>query len=821
MLNILEYVGNATISSVNTLLNNEYLKNMREKLIKSGLFYSVGIMNTVFENESVFADITPQEIHGFDTAHPIEKYNILYKILNNVIPKDKKIKIGDTTKNVSNKSNLESYLISTNTNLLGYIKKNANKPLDNISRLLLPFKFSNLSWYINNQLINNIEYISLLEIITLLDAFIEIEGRERFFYYYIQKIKLTGLTMTDIEFILSLIWIIMNIDLEDDYRDIYDYDRTNPTDQQYKLSELKNVFNIIFHIDNAKLTGFNTGLDALSKFGVTDVFLKKIKNSLIEKLSEPYKKKCKEQIYTLTFAQYIAALLLTIKDNTPLAMVELGAFQRIFDDVLYKQPKINNLNMQKQTGGAVIMSSIVTIAVSTLVKPILNFIYDKSIFMLSNIDTFSRIYLDFLYKKNITYNELKKLVKEKNYLDSFIYIIEDDKNTYPHLRALLLTMEFKNILTPNDRKYFIKTLDNKNELFYRQPEINESSLKYAFKSLKFNIETEAFKTFDFKFIITILSIFSGSWGDFIKSYKTINSILSLTYDINTYEYLTYKKNKINIFDSFARLIINAYDSIQNNKKIIKYIRSLILYQIIFTNTYLLIVDTIASRNEITGKIEPSRSNYKDAEQLAEKIAELLYNKNNEFINIFVNSYIYSSHENPIFNNYEIKKICDCINFNHSQNIILEADKYILGEKLGLLKQLSRLSPKESVTTHTKKPNTSHNSNSSFTSAVTNQSSSHSTNNLHDTGNNTKTTENVEQKELLYREKLFHFFKRIFQYNLAMTSFDIENLLEFNIDNTIMICDETRDILDFYSYKPDIYNLFMPTDLTKKINFIEY
>ena len=826
-------LGNATISSVKALLDNKYLGNARERLIQSGLFYGVGAMNTVFENDSMFANITPEEMSGFKTAHPIEKYGILYRLLHNVIPADKKIKIpaNDTTTSKTNTSKLEEYTIPTVHNLLDYIEKNANKPLDNISRLLLPFKFSNLSWYINNQLINNRDYLSLLEIITLLDAFIEVEGHERFFYNYIQKVKLTGITTTDIEFILSIIWLIMDTDLNDEYRDEYTYDRTEPTDQQYKLVELKNVFNIIFHIDNSNLTGFKTGLAALSKLGVTDVFLKDIKLSLIDGLSEPYKTKCLNKIYTLTFAQYVAALLQSIKDNTPLAMINLGVFQRRFDEVLHKQANITNLNIPKQHVGSI----IITATISAFIKPLLTFVYEKSTFILSNIDTYSKTYLDFLYTKNITYNALKKLVIKNKYTDSFIYIIEEPTRSHPYLRGLLLTMEFKEILTPADRKIFItintntNTLSSKNapnNLFYPQPETALTPLTNAFKTVKFNVKTEAFKKFDISFILSVLAIFGGSWGDLIKSYETINTKLSSKEDITTHEYLSYQTNEINIFDSAARLIINALNSIQNNKKLIVYLRQLILYQIIFTNTYLLIVDTIAERDKIAGKIDASGTNYNDASSLAKKIAELVYTKNNESINTIINVFINPTLKHSAFYKNETAIICKCIEFNHAQNIILEIDKNILAEKLGLLKQLSGLAPKESVPANTKSSNTTHNSNNSFASAVKNQPSTSSANNFYNAIDTVKEKEKEKKKAKdkereLTREKLLHFFKRIFQYNLAITSFDIENLLEFNINNTIMICDETRDILDFYSYKPDIYDLFMPIDLTKKINFIEY
>ncbi len=587
---------------------------------------------------------------------------------------------------------------------------------------------------------------------------------------------------------------------------------------------MKNVFNIIFHIDNANLTGFKAGLSALSALGVTDVFLKDIKESLIDALSEPYKTECKNRIYTLTFAQYVAAVILSIKDNSPLAMIELGVFQRVFDKVLHKQPKINKLNEPAQHGGSVIL----TAAVTAFIKPLLTLIYEKSTFILSKVDTLSKTYLDFLYTKNITYNELKKLVIDNNYTDSFIYIIANKKKTYPYLRALILTMEFKKILDPADRKIFIKTIpvvsptsDSKqNTLLYRQPNTNLTPFINAFKTVKFNVKTEALGTFDISYILSILAIFGGSWGDLIKSYETINAKLSSKETIETHEYLSYKKHKTNIFDSPARLIVNAFTTIQKNKALVKYIRGLILYQIIFTNVYLLIVDTTATRNEITGKIDPSNTNYKDASAIAEKIAGLVYTKDITALNTFINAYTHSSTKNAKFSKLEKKIIHDCIEFNHSQNIILELDKYILAEKLGMLTQLSGSASKESESMYSKSSNTAHNSNHSLTSAVIKQSSSSATNKFYNATNNEKVIEKVE-KYTLIREKILHFFKRIFQYNLALTSFDIENLLEFSINNTIMICDETRDILDFYSYKPNVVELYMPTDLTAKINFIEY
>lgn len=825
-------ITNLSIYAGKQLLANPLFANVKENIIRTGLFYGVGAMNAIYD-DSITEYVTPEEMQNFNTAHPIVKYNILYRILYKVIPQDKKITIPNTVNDIHHDSrhaknqnakphDLKSYINETEHNLLRFIKKHANEPLDDISRLLLPFKFSNLSWYINNQIINNIKYIEILEIITLLDVFINIEGQDRFFYHYIQKVKLTGITTVDIEFILSLIWFIMKTDL--DYQDEYNFDKTATVDKKYGLKKLNNVFNIIFHIEEANITGFNTGIQVLRILGVTDVFMKDIKANLIDGLIEPYKTKCKEQIYTLTFAQYIAALLLSIKDTTPLAMVDLGCFQEIFNKVLYNPAKVTILNAPQRAGSSVLL----TAAVIALLKPALNLVYENSTFILSTIDTVSKKYLDFLYDKNITYNELKKQILDKNYVDSFIYIIEDPKHTYPHLRALLLTIEIKDVLSPADRKMFIKTTQPTQQitqptqmsstLFYKPPPTEFTPFGKAFSSIKFKIQTEAIKTFDITCILFMLARVGGSWGSLIKSYELITNTLTSKSDISTYKYIFQKKTDSNIFNAPARLILNAFNTIQKDKTLVVYLRQLMLYQIIYTNTYLLVVDTNASRNPISGIISPSDTDYKNASRISSIIAGLLYKKEglyksvNSIIHAIINSIINKNSSNTIFTKNDTERLCNCIEFNHKQNIILEVDKQYISEKNGLLKQFSNMRTTSKASTKSRSKSSSNNS---FTSAVSNHSSNEPFYNIVDLP-----VEKKEQRALL-REKLFCFFKRIFQYNLAMTSFDIENLLEFGINNTITICDETRDIIAFYSNKPDVYDLYMPTDLTEKVNFLEY
>lgn len=829
-MDIIKNIASASIYTAKTILNTKPLRNVKEKLIREGLFYGVGAMNAIYGDDSIFAGITEEEMRDFNTAHPIVKYNILNRLLYSVIPKDKKIKISknlnaSSQENTSSRiHNLSEHINESDYNLLGYITKNADKPLDDISRLLLPFKFSNLSWYINNQLVNNINYIEILEIISLFDAFIDVEGHERFFYNYIQKVKLTGITTADIEFILSLIWFIMETDLADEYCDIYKYERTATIDKKYELVELKNIFNIIFHIENANLTGFKNGINALSSLGITDVFLKDIKTNLIDTLSEPYKTQCTEQIYTLTFAQYIAALILSIKNDTPLAMINLGCFQKIFDEVLYKQPNIQTTTIPEnisQNGGSVLL----TATVAAFLKPALTVIYENSTFILSSLDTVSKKYLDFLYAKNITYTQLKKLILDNNYTDSFIYIIEDTKNPYPYLRALLLTMQFKDVLTVADRKMFIKTTNpsqlttTSSKLFYKHPPTDFTPFANAFDSIKFKIQSAAINTFDTSFVFAILAVFGGSWGSLIKSYQLINEKLKSDSDISTYTHFLNHGTGVNVFNDPARVILNAYNKIQNDKNLVVFLRQLMLYQIIYTNTYLLVVDTIATRNIITGKINPSGTNYKHAKELASKIASLLFQKNNESVNVIVYDYINicvnAQYISSIFNKFQIKILKKCIDFNHTQNIILEVDKYYIDEKIGLLKEFKSANPNTPTISLTSNSNVSHVTEKSTSSSAKN-------NTFYDAPRNiTPEQLNQFEKNALYREKIFCFFKRIFQYNLAMTSFDIENLLEFSINNSIIICNETRDILEFYSNKHKMYELYMPVDLTKKINFLEY
>ena len=105
-----------------------------------------------------------------------------------------------------------------------------------------------------------------------------------------------------------------------------------------------------------------------------------------------------------------------------------------------------------------------------------------------------------------------------------------------------------------------------------------------------------------------------------------------------------------------------------------------------------------------------------------------------------------------------------------------------------------------------------------------ESTSHNTTNNEAVQSATHNSTNVvkyKEDKLAKRNTLLNFYKCIFQYNLALTSFDIENILEYRIIDSITICDETKDILDFYNLDPNKYELYMPVEIKKRIYFLEY
>jgi len=420
ILTSLGYLFNYTFKNTTKELVTQYALYYGLNIVR-GINYSSGVIKNIIEYSNIYftggeynksilvvADtsaikgISPEELSQFKNVHPTVKFNILYKLLNNIIPDEKKIKINADAKKQINKK-LNDYTIDTDYNLKGYLVKNRDNPLDNFTRILLPLKFSNLSWYVNNQLINNKDYIFILDLFTIFDAFIIIENHDRFFYNYIQKIKLTGLTTIDIEFLLSLLWIILDTDIN--VKDTYEYISTNPKETKFKLIELNNIFNIIFHLEHANLLGINRIVELLKNLGIgiVESFEIELKEFLLSQLSEPYLSECKKNIHTLTFGQFIANYILSFKDNTPgLAMLYLGSFQRLLDEVI--SPSEKNTS---QTGGAVNINSISTHIFFTNINKVLNTIFDKGIDILDNIDTYGQHYLSFLYTKNITYNELK------------------------------------------------------------------------------------------------------------------------------------------------------------------------------------------------------------------------------------------------------------------------------------------------------------------------------------------------------------------------------------------------------------------------------
>jgi hypothetical protein len=844
------YYGSDILRGIN------YSIGVTKNLIHYSVFYCAGgegfityDKETIFDvtETSIVKDITSEELSHFKQAHPTLKFEILYKLLNNIIPNDKKIKI-DTDAKTKINDRLNKYTIKTEFNLKGYLEQNRNEPLDNFTRILLPLKFSNLSWYINNQLINNRDYIFILDLFILFDAFIIIENHDRFFYNYIQKIKLTGLTIIDIEFILSLLWIIMDTDIN--VKDKYEYNATNPDNTKYKLTELNNIFNIIFHLEHANLAGIDKiiGLLKGTGAGIIESFETDLKEFLLSNLNEPYLSNCKKNIHTLTFGQFIANYILNFKDKKPgLSMLYFGSFQRLLDDVISPSGK----NPSSQTGGAITVSAIITPIIAVNINRVLNIILSKGFNILSKIDTYGQHYLSFLYTKNITYNELKDKIFNDKYTDSLLYILESTDNVYPYLQSLILTVEFTPELTAKQRSIFMtnptdSTSNENSKSNYTKPSTNFKPFEYAFKHMKFSMKDEANKTFNMIFILNILSTFVNSWGALAKTYKLIRDTLSSSNNIVVHKYIKLFNSKENIFDAPARVILNIFNNIQKNKKLSTFLRQLILYQIIYTNAYLLVAEYLSFSEDIaniaTGRRQLTDTNYKDIRKIAEKVALLLYKKETAIngVNLIANAYLHE--DNYLFpNDIPTSKLFKkSVNFNMRREALLELNKIYLSEKINLLKNNTVQNDLESNTA----PGTAESQllvhpegvrlmDSRSSVGVYDKSAPHGIANNESYYSATNETINVinainainvvdaKEDKLVKRNILLNFYKCIFQYNLALTSFDIENILGYRIIDNITICDETKDILDFYNLDPNKYELYMPTELTNQIYFLKY
>jgi hypothetical protein len=828
--------GTDITKKVGRLYNN--LPNILDKLP----YYIAGDRVTLMPNEdtSILADVTVEEMSSLPTATLIDKINILYKILIKVIPADKKIKIDVTQKkNISDR--LSKYTIPTENNLLGYLLKNRNKPLDNFTRLILPIKFSNLSWYVNYQIINNPDYILILDILALFDVFIDVEGHENFFKTYIQKVKITGLTTVDIEFILTLLWIIMDMDIN--VKDEYKYNPDKPENSKYELEKINNIFNVIFNLDKASLlsiTPFNMKL--LKKLGpvVLEDFTLDIKKSLLKNISEPYLSTCNAQIHTLTLGQFIANFLLSIKDKSPiLSMLYLGSFQRLIDNVI--SPKKEKESTQ--TGGAIASAVLIPIIAANISK-ILQSIVDNSINVISTLDMYSKHYLPFFYTPNITYNELWEKLKASNYNDSFIYILESEENKYPYLRSLLLTTEFMPDLTPEQRKIFMQSpKETKKEIQdYKSPTPNMDPFGSSFTNVKNELFDKSIETYDFLFILNLLcSISPSTYGTLATAYNTLNNELRSTETISVHKYIRVFNRKQNILDTPSRIILDIFDIIQKNKNTAKFLRQLILYQVIYTNTYLLVAEYLSISDSIinikTGRRALTESDYKDIRNIAEKVASLLYKKNKYSANYIANAYLFTNNLLLLGNIPASKLFKKVIDFIIERKAYLEISKIDIAYRLSLLKDITTVEKEQlkkeasnvrnasELSELSEEPSSKTNSssnNESFKSAKSTHISS-SNKNSHSSAATFDTPEMQAKKEqnLITRCTLLNFYKFIFQYNLAITSYDIEASLGYNIIDGLFICDETKDILDFYKMDTTKYDLYMSVDITERINFLEY
>ena len=364
--------------------------------------------------------------------------------------------------------------------------------------------------------------------------------------------------------------------------------------------------------------------------------------------------------------------------------------------------------------------------------------------------------------------------------------------------------------------------------------------------MKFNIIDEANKTFDIKFILKSILLSTYSWGSIVKTYKLINETLSSSDTIAVHKYIRLFKRKENIFDAPSRLLLSVFATIQKDKKLATFLRQLILYQIIYTNTYLLVAEYLSFSEDIshvaTGRRSLTETNYKDIRKIAEKVAGLLYKKNINSVNLIANAYLHKNNylfPDDIPTSKLFKKAVD---FNMKRSALLELNKIYIADKINLLKNITETDNELSPN-----PDISHNTNlhpfgtgSKGKRSIRKSNKANTLTNITTTDDNLmpepelnsnefieSIIENVDESteytndKLVKRNVLLNFYKCIFQYNLALTSFDIENILDYCILDNTVICNETQDILDFYKLDQNTYELYMPIELTKRIYFLEY
>lgn len=248
----------------------------------------------------------------------------------------------------------------TNENVLAHYKLNPDQELNHAALLALSVQPVLDTHLLGKQLS---KFKTALAYIVLLDVFIKVDGIPDFFEKYIDNIELSGITLNDVEFLLSLVISLIMLDLDPANQE-YGYKENDIT----KIPYVFNSFNIIFkhnyladtilpfskqkvaqHLKGVVKTGSTiyelffqkTSTSAISDFNKMNFVKEKIIDALLD--TDMYKNYCYSLFDNgeLTLSKLLVYFIYELKDTIPgLSMFDLGIYKDIFDAVLIKTVKI-------------------------------------------------------------------------------------------------------------------------------------------------------------------------------------------------------------------------------------------------------------------------------------------------------------------------------------------------------------------------------------------------------------------------------------------------------------------------------------------------
>ena len=256
--------------------------------------------------------------------------------------------------------NASASAYKVNTRTLAHYKNNRNSELSHEALLALSVQPVLETHLLGKQLS---KFKTALAYVVLLDAFIEVDGIPDFFEKYVDNIELSGITLDDVEFLLSLVISLIMLDLDPANQE-YGYKENNIT----KIPYVFNSFNIIFKhnyladtilpftkqkvaqiLKNVVKAGSTiyelffqkTSTSAISDFNKSNFVKEKIIDTLFD--TGLYKDKCYDLFNSgeLTLSKLLVYFIYELQGTIPgLSMFDLGIYKNIFDTVLNQKVNI-------------------------------------------------------------------------------------------------------------------------------------------------------------------------------------------------------------------------------------------------------------------------------------------------------------------------------------------------------------------------------------------------------------------------------------------------------------------------------------------------